>query len=274
MAMEPAKPFDGEIKKPKRSGRTLVAVDTGAKHPDGSAVMAVATPEMAWLQTIERLAPAVGIEGVRELMTMRREERALEAAREFNAAFAAAKAEFEPIVKTHLVEYGEGNKKTSYKHETNGDLAIVDPILAKHGIFTRYRSTSNPNEPISVTCVVSHKLGHSEETTLKAGADNSGGKNSIQAMGSTVTYLQRYTKILALGIATKHGDDDGRAAGGAVEYLDAAEAGRIKKELDDVKADIGAFCDHFGLDNIDRIPAAKQSRIMEAIAKKRKQVGK
>jgi hypothetical protein len=248
-------------------------VQTAVQQPARN-IVALQTPEQSWLQTIERLAPAVGIDGVRELMTMRREERALEAAREFNVAMASAKAEFEPIVKTHLVEYGKDEKKTSYKHETLGDIAIVDPILAKHGLFTRYRATSNLNEPISVTCIVSHKLGHSEETTLKAGADNSGGKNSIQSMASTVTYLQRYTKILALGIATKHGDDDGKAAGDKTEYLDAPEAERIKKELDDVNADIGAFCDHFGLDSIDRIPAAKQARIMEAIAKKRKQVGK
>jgi hypothetical protein len=187
-------------------------VQTAVQQPARN-IVALQTPEQSWLQTIERLAPAVGIDGVRELMTMRREERALEAAREFNVAMASAKAEFEPIVKTHLVEYGKDEKKTSYKHETLGDIAIVDPILAKHGLFTRYRATSNLNEPISVTCIVSHKLGHSEETTLKAGADNSGGKNSIQSMASTVTYLQRYTKILALGIATKHGDDDGRAAG-------------------------------------------------------------
>jgi hypothetical protein len=267
MAMEPAKPLDGEIEKPKRSGRKLAVVEP--VQPPAS------LSGDAWQQMIERMAPVVGIEGIKELIKLRREEQSHDAERQLNSAMAAAKAEFQPIVKTHLVEYGEGVKKTSYKHEDLGDIAaFVDPILAAHGLFYRFRATSNLNEPISVTCILSHRLGHSEETTLRAGADNSGGKNSIQSMASTVTYLQRYTLRLALGIATARGDDDGRAAGGAVEYLDAAEAGRIKKELDDVNADIGAFCDHFGLDNIDRIPAAKQSRIMEAIAKKRKQVGK
>ena len=49
-----------------------------------------------------------------------------------------------------------------------------------------------------MTCVVSHRLGHSEENTLTAGRDESGNKNNIQAVGSTITYLQRYTLKAAL----------------------------------------------------------------------------
>jgi hypothetical protein len=54
-------------------------------------------------------------------------------------------------------------------------------------------------------------MGHSERTTLSATADTSGSKNSIQAIGSTVTYLQRYTLLAAVGLAAG-GDDDGQAA--------------------------------------------------------------
>ena len=63
-----------------------------------------------------------------------------------------------------------------------------------------------------MTCVLSHRDGYSEETTLTAGADDSGKKNSIQAIGSTTTYLQRYTLKLALGLATQDRDDDGASS--------------------------------------------------------------
>ena len=43
--------------------------------------------------------------------------------------------------------------------------------------------------------------------------DNSGSKNSIQAIGSTTTYLQRYTLFSILGLAAGE-DDDGSAASG------------------------------------------------------------
>jgi hypothetical protein len=57
-------------------------------------------------------------------------------------------------------------------------------------------------------------MGHSEEGAVLEGApDTSGSKNSIQAVGSTVSYLERYTLLAATGLAAKDQDDDGR--GGA-----------------------------------------------------------
>ena len=48
--------------------------------------------------------------------------------------------------------------------------------------------------------------------TMAAGPDGSGGKNAIQAIGSTVSYLERYTLLAATGLATEDQDDDGRGA--------------------------------------------------------------
>ena len=72
-------------------------------------------------------------------------------------------------------------------------------------------TTSQEGKLISVTCVVTHKLGHSEQTTLMADPDTSGSKNAIQSVGSAVSYLQRYTLKSLLGIA--EGDDDGNGSG-------------------------------------------------------------
>jgi hypothetical protein len=52
-----------------------------------------------------------------------------------------------------------------------------------------------------------------EETTLPGMPDLSGNKNPIQAIGSAVTYLQRYTLKAALGLTvSKEEDDDARSA--------------------------------------------------------------
>ena len=45
---------------------------------------------------------------------------------------------------------------------------------------------------------------------MTALADKTGSKNAVQAIGSTVTYLQRYTLIGALGITTADDDMDAR----------------------------------------------------------------
>lgn len=65
---------------------------------------------------------------------------------------------------------------------------------------------------MTITCVISHRDSHGEENSLSAGADHSGEKNAIQAIGSTPTYLQRITLKVALGLAAAE-DDDGKAAG-------------------------------------------------------------
>ncbi len=108
--------------------------------------------------------PTLPIERVNAAFDFYQKVSAEAARKAFDAAMADAKAEFTPIVKRHLVDYGEGAKKTTYKHEDLADIdEAVDPILAKHGLSTRYRATSNINEPISVTCVVTHRQGHFEE---------------------------------------------------------------------------------------------------------------
>jgi hypothetical protein len=41
--------------------------------------------------------------------------------------------------------------------------------------------------------VLSHELGHSEETTMTLPLDTSGSKNNVQAVGSSTSYGKRYT---------------------------------------------------------------------------------
>ena len=77
----------------------------------------------------------------------------------------------------------------------------VTPHLANHG-FALTWSGSNDKTMVTVTCRISHEMGHSEEMTLSAEPDRSGNKNGIQAIGSTRTYLERYTARALLGIAT------------------------------------------------------------------------
>jgi hypothetical protein len=48
---------------------------------------------------------------------------------------------------------------------------------------------------------------------MEAAADISGSKNQIQAIGSAVTYLERYTLFASYGLASKDQDDDGKASG-------------------------------------------------------------
>ena len=66
-------------------------------------------------------------------------------------------------------------------------------------------------------------------TKMTAPSDTSGQKNSIQAIASTVTYLQRYTLLAATGITTMDmPDDDGK--GGVKEPI-KSKSQQVKEQI-------------------------------------------
>lgn len=104
------------------------------------------------------------------------------------------------------------------------DYATLDHIcdeviagLATHGLSHRWKTEQGAQGIIRVTCIITHESGHQEETALEGFPDASGGKNSIQAIGSTVSYLQRYTLLAATGLAAAGVDNDG-AGGATIEH--------------------------------------------------------
>lgn len=107
-------------------------------------------------------------------------------------------------------------KKTKKGHNTKyaGLAESIDQIkgaMAENGLSHRWTTGKDTDGLVLVTCIVSHVAGHEESTTLTGEPDTSGSKNSIQAIGSTVSYLQRYTLFAALGIASEDDDTDGNA---------------------------------------------------------------
>ena len=151
------------------------------------------------------------IEQIRDFMQLQREWEADQARKSYVADMAEFKKNPPHIVKDKQVAFSG----TSYMHATLGNVtsSIVEG-LARHGFSHRWDTDQQPGGLIAVTCILTHRLGHSEKTLLSAKGDDSGKKNNIQQMASSITYLQRYTLLAACGLATHdQGDDDGHAAG-------------------------------------------------------------
>lgn len=162
---------------------------------------------------------------IKALMDLADRYEATEARKAFVAALNAFKANPPDIFKNKTVGFeGRQGGKTSYKHATLDQVSgIIGAALSKVGISHRWNTEQLDGGAIRVTCILTHAAGHSESTPLQASPDTSGSKNSIQAVGSTVTYLQRYTLLSATGMAVQDGtDDDGRQG---------------KKMADSIKAD-------------------------------------
>lgn len=131
---------------------------------------------------------------------------------------AAAKGKFPKIVKDANVAFKSrnGGADTDYWHETLAGIAdAVNGPLAEHGLAYSWEPKQLEGGRVEVTCILSHVGGHSRRATLAGSPDASGNKNNLQAVASTVSYLERYTLKAVLGIASAY-DDDGR--GGAPNF--------------------------------------------------------
>lgn len=199
------------------------------------------------------------IEVLEKLMALAERQEANQARRAFDKAMAAAKAEMPTITKNRHVGFESrkpGAAKTDYHHEDLAEIVrTITPVLGKYGLSFRFRTTSEVGQPITVTCKISHEDGHCEENTLIAGRDESGNKNSIQAIGSTVTYLQRYTLKAALGLAASN-DDDGRSSE-APDPIESEQFGVIRKLIIEAGTDEEKFCALFKIGALAELPAAK-----------------
>jgi hypothetical protein len=107
---------------------------------------------------------------------------------------------------------------------------------------------------ITVTCSVSHELGHAESTSLSHSPDSSGKKNSIQAIGSTITYLQRYTILALTGLATKGQDDDGTSIVEPEEKLNDSQYADIVSILQEIGKSEQAFCKYKKVKSLNDLP--------------------
>ncbi len=170
------------------------------------AVMNQAPTPMELIQSA--ISSNVTPEALGQLMDLQERWEANNARKEFDRAMVAVQGDMPEIVKTKQVCFkNKAGGFTEYKHEDLSEMVeILRPVLAKHGLSFRWRTASDKNL-VTVTCLLSHQMGHNEETSLSGGIDTSGGKNAIQGVASVVTYLQRYTLKAALGIAAGHDDD-------------------------------------------------------------------
>jgi hypothetical protein len=202
-----------------------------------------------------------GVEVLEKLLSLQERWEANQARKAFDEAMSSAKSEIPTITKNRQVGFEskkEGARNTSYRHEDLAEIArTVDPILSKYGLSYRFRTKNEPNQPITVTCIVSHRDGHCEENTLQAGRDDTGNKNSIQAVGSTITYLQRYTLKAALGLAASNDDDGKRSEETANSHVSEEQAILLREKIEDVGLDNVKFCAKWQIESVADFPASK-----------------
>lgn len=191
------------------------------------------------------------LDKLEKLLVLKRQEEADLARKFYHKAMAAFKANPPKIDKDKDVAYGT----TKYSHASLGNITEkISTELSKYGLSASW--TTKQNGQICVTCRITHEFGHSEETTLCAPSDTSGAKNAIQAIGSTITYLERYTLLALTGLAT-YDDDDGKAAGVPVELISEKEQHQLADLLIAKEIKESKFLEYMKVASLAEIPKTK-----------------
>ena len=231
-----------------------------------SRALAQVTPAEMLVMAVQQGAD---MDKLSKLMDLQERWEKNEARKAFVAAMAAFKANPPEIVKDKHVSYTTGKGTTSYDHATLGGIcAAAIKGLAEHGISHRW--DVKQEQKISVTCVLTHALGHSESVTMTSAADDSGGKNSIQAIASAVTYLQRYTLLAATGLAAMDMDDDGKRAPGGPATITEQQAADLQAKMEEVGANKENFLRFLKVERLADLPASKYNAAIQALEDKAK----
>jgi len=186
-----------------------------------------------------------------------------EACKAYNQAMSVFRSECPEIPKTKKGHNG----KYSGLAET---IQIINPVLAMNGLSHQWK-TEQVESGVKVICIVTHVLGHCEQTSLSAAGDKSGGKTDIHALASTISYLERYTLFALLGLAGQEMDDDGNSASKKTTeaIITETQAGDLLALIDEVKSDVAKFCTYYHIDSVAQLPLSKFNQAVKGLESKR-----
>lgn len=189
---------------------------------------------------------------------------------EARKAFHQAMAEFKAV--PLQITKDKVNKQYNSMYTTLGNLVnTANPELSKYGFSHSW--DINQNGVISVTCKITHKLGHCEQTSASAPSDTSGSKNPIQQIKSTITYLKSVTFESVTGLASTDAnvDDDGA---GVVKKIDDKQLHTLRDLLIAKEMPESKLNEFLQIEKLEDLPATAYMKAMQTINAAKKVVKK
>ncbi len=163
-----------------------------------------------------------------------------------------------------ITQHGRTDKAKFAKLE-DIDFAMR-PLMADEG-FSLSFDTELVDGKVLMIGRLSHRAGHSEEKRLALPIDNGPGRNSIQAMGSTVSYGRRYLTKMFFNIIEVGEDNDGN---GATRRITQKQADQLNDLLTELGGEERAkLLKWAGVERLADVPLEKFDRAMEALLKRR-----
>lgn len=151
------------------------------------------------------------VEKLEKLMALQERWNEQQAKKAFFDSLSQMQSEMPVIRKLKQAAFNtKSGGQMSYSYASLEDIVEqIKPLLQKFGFSFRFEQQFN-NGLIVISCIATHKDGHSEICSMPGTPDMSGNKNALQQAASAVTYLRRYTLTGVFGISTADTDIDGR----------------------------------------------------------------
>lgn len=206
------------------------------------------------------------IDKMTKLYELQQRFEADQAEKSFNTAIALFRAECPAIDRTRK---GHNNKFAGLA-ET---IEQIKPFTSKHGLSHYWDMEDREDGKIRVICFISHSEGH--KTAVKSpwcSPDDSGKKTDIHAIGSIISYLERYTFFAGHGLASKEQDNDGGGSPVEIPYEVISEDQWAT--LDTMISQSGEtkdrFCKYWKIKDLSLLPAEKYKSAVKLMDKKMK----
>ena len=207
-----------------------------------------------FLAIIEKVAldPNINVEKMTKILDMQERILNKQAESEFNQAMSKAMAE--------IPSFEKGKKGHNFKYATFESInKQVKPIIAKYGLFITFMTDFQSDNHVMITAKITHKSGHSEETSMRFPFDPSGSKNQIQATGSAISYGKRYTMNALLNITTHDEDDDGFSTS---KTIGKNEIERLNNGLDKSGIGLDVLCKYMEVERLSDIRLEKYNNAL------------
>lgn len=199
-----------------------------------------------------------------------------QAEQEFNAAFHVVQLNMPTIKKDNSVSYPvdkndpNGAQKKAFDYATYENIMkVVKPVLLENGFTIDFDTQEREGGGATVIATLTHTGGHYKKAHFNGALDTSGGKNNIQAMGSTFSYGKRYCLTSLLNIITEGEDNDGNYQDFPI---DDAQFEEIQKLIDETNTDAASFCKYMEVTSLKQIKSKSYPRAKQRLLDKKKKM--
>lgn len=166
-----------------------------------------------------------GVETLERLFALAKDVQATKA----RSAWYAAMADFQRSCPSPKKDKTANAGSFAFKYATLDEwMSTILPVMGPLGLSVSWRKHEEAKDAVTYSCIVSHELGHSEESgpvtmPVMAGLPNDRGANAAQRVGIAHSYAMRYSLRAIIGLAPTD-DEEAAPSGPQVQQPQRASA--------------------------------------------------